>query len=77
MGLTRKFQIREKQSIEFRAEAFNIPNHVNPCGVNTGQISGNSNAVVCPVLTLSNASFGQIQSVGDPSIMQLALKYVF
>jgi hypothetical protein len=73
MGLTRKFQILEKQSIEFRAEAFNIPNHANPCG----QVAGNVGSVVCPVLTLTNSSFGKIQSFGDPRIMQLALKYVF
>ena len=62
MGLTREFRVREKHSIEFRAEAFNLPNHVNPGS---------------PVLTLSNATFGKIQSAADPRIMQLALKYVF
>jgi len=62
VGLTRRFQIRENQSVEFRAEAFNVANHVNP---------GN------PILTLSNASFGKIQSAADPRIMQLALKLVF
>ena len=62
MGLTRKFQVRENQSVEFRAEAFNILNHVN---------LGN------PTLTLTSAKFGKIQSASDPRILQLALKYVF
>ena len=62
MGLTRKFQIRERQSIEFRAESFNLPNHVNPNN---------------PVTTLNNQNFGKILSAGDPRIMQLALKYLF
>jgi hypothetical protein len=62
MGLTRKFRIRENQSVEFRVEAFNVSNHLNP-GI--------------PILTLSNASFGKIQSAADPRIMQLALKFVF
>lgn len=62
MGLTRKFQLRENQTLEFRAEAFNVPNHVNPG---------------TPELTLNSATFGQILSAGDPRIMQMALKYVF
>ena len=62
MGLMRKFQLRERQSVEFRAEAFNLPNHVNP---------GN------PVNNLSSSTFGKIQSAADPRIMQFALKYVF
>jgi hypothetical protein len=62
MGLTRKFQILESQSIEFRAEAFNLPNHVN---LNN------------PIATLNNQNFGKILSAKDPRIMQLALKYVF
>jgi len=62
MGLTRKFQIREKQSVEFRAEAFNLPNHLNPNN---------------PVTALNNPNFGKILSAKDPRIIQLALKYIF
>ena len=62
MGLTRIFQVREKQSVEFRAEAFNLPNRLN---------AGDPN------ITLSDANFGRILSADDPRIMQFALKYVF
>jgi len=62
IGLTRKFQVHEKQLVEFRAEAFNLPNHVNPGD---------------PVTTLTSTTFGKIQSANDPRILQLALKYVF
>ena len=62
MGLTRAFRIREAQTVEFRVEAFNVPNHLNPGNPNT---------------TLSSGNFGRIQSAQDPRILQLALKYVF
>ncbi len=62
MGLTRTFQITEGQSIQFRAEAFNLPNHLNPED---------------PDVNLNSAFFGQIRTASDPRIMQLALKYVF
>jgi hypothetical protein len=62
MGLTRAFQIREKQSVEFRAEAFNVPNLVN---------------LGAPTLILTSPTFGQILSATDPRILQLAMKYVF
>jgi len=62
VGLTRKFRLRETQAIEFRAEAFNLPNHMNP-GI--------------PVTTLTSSTFGKIQSAEDPRILQLALKFVF
>jgi hypothetical protein len=51
MGLTRKFQVREKQFVEFRAEAFNLPNHLNPNN---------------PVTALNSQNFGKIISAGDP-----------
>jgi len=62
MALSRTFQIREKQSMQFRAEAFNIPNHMNPGS---------------PVTALNNPNFGKILTASDPRIMQLALKYLF
>jgi len=63
MGLTRAFQIRERQSIEFRAEAFNVPNLVNlgnPLLPNLGNPT---------TLVFSSSTFGQILSAGDPRIL--------
>jgi hypothetical protein len=61
-SITRKFPIRERQTFEIRAEAFNVLNHVNPLD---------------PVSTLSSSTFGQIQAANDPRILQLAAKFVF
>jgi hypothetical protein len=62
MGLTRTFKVHEGQSVQFRAESFNLPNHLNP---------GN------PITAINNVNFGRILSANDPRIMQFALKYVF
>jgi hypothetical protein len=70
MGLSRNFPIREKQNLQFRWDAFNVPNRLNPAAPNTN---------------LNSGSFGQITSDingsgsqgGDPRIMQAALKYTF
>jgi hypothetical protein len=62
VNLTRAIKIREKQTLEFRAEAFNVLNRVN---------------FLDPVATLTSSAFGQIQTANDPRILQLALKYVF
>jgi hypothetical protein len=53
---------RETQKLDFRAEFFNIFNHPN------------FNA---PVSNMTSSTFGQIQSAGDPRILQFALKYIF
>jgi hypothetical protein len=70
MKLARTFHVRERQTLEFRWEVFNVPNLVNLGAPNT---------------VLSSGIFGQITSdingsssqAGDPRIMQMALKYVF
>ncbi len=62
LALSRSFNIRERQRIEFRAEAFNVTNSFRP-GL--------------PQTSLSNNTFGQIRTALDPRIMQFALKYVF
>jgi Carboxypeptidase regulatory-like domain/TonB dependent receptor len=61
-AVTRTFKVREKQTVEFRVEAFNVANHVNPNN---------------PSASLNNQNFGKITSAQDPRIMQFALKYVF
>jgi len=61
-ALTRTFNITNAHSIQFRWEVFNLINHVN------------FNA---PITALNSASFGQIQTAGDPRIMQFALKFAF
>jgi hypothetical protein len=62
LSLSRTFQVRENQRLEFRAEAYNVTNTFRP---------GNPNE------NLSNNTFGQIRTSLDPRIMQFALKYVF
>jgi hypothetical protein len=73
VALTRGFAVRERQRVEFRAEAFNVTNSFRP-GCATG-VSG------CPVggvnATTTSNTFGQIRNAMDPRIMQFALKYVF
>jgi hypothetical protein len=61
-ALSRTFQVRESQKVEFRAEAFNVTNsfHMND-----------------PELNLNSNTFGQVTSAKDPRIMQFALKYLF
>ena len=62
MALSRTFQIRERQRVEFRAEAFNVTNSL---------------LVNDPVANLNSNTFGQVTSAKDPRIMQFALKYFF
>jgi hypothetical protein len=61
VSLVRAFQFGTQQ-IQARVEAFNVFNWNN-----WGE----------PVLALNNANFGRILTVGDPRIMQFALKYSF
>jgi hypothetical protein len=62
MGLTRTFQVREKQTLQIRAEAFNPPNHVN---------------LQNPAVNLAGSTFGRTTTADDQRIIQLTLKYVF
>jgi hypothetical protein len=79
--VSRVFAIRERQSIQIRAEAFNLPNHVNlvtPGGAGPGGLGR--------ALTFNSSNFGQITSdisgnsglqSGDYRIVQLAFKLIF
>jgi hypothetical protein len=62
MSLSRAFRFRESQSVEFRAEAYNVLNSFRPGAIDTN---------------LSSAQFGKIRTALEPRIMQFALKYLF
>jgi hypothetical protein len=62
MALSRSFQLKEAQKLEFRAEAFNVTN---------------SFRMKNPTTNFNSNIFGQITTAQDPRIMQFALKYFF
>jgi hypothetical protein len=81
MALSRTFAIRERQQIQLRAEAFNLPNHVNLATPGVGGPGGLGRAVA-----LNSSNFGQITGdisgnnglqAGDYRVIQLALKLIF
>jgi len=72
LALSRRFRVTERQSIEIRAEAFNMENRVNflnPAA--TGLVGGVSTSA------LTSSVFGQILADTSPRIMQFAVKYTF
>ena len=73
MALSRVFQVREKQSIQIRAEAFNVTNSLRRAPLDK------SNPLYSPAnfYTFNSNTFGQITNALDPRIMQFALKYLF
>ena len=71
LALSRMFRIREKQTLQVRGEAFNLPNHVNfatPSGALNGGTFGTINSDISGTSGLS---------AGDYRVVQFALKYIF
>lgn len=62
MGFYKDFHIRERHTVEFRAELFNIFNHANFNAVDAG---------------LGDGTFGQLTGAADPRIAEFALRYQF
>jgi len=72
MALTRTFSIRERKTLQVRAEAFNLPNHVNLSVPTSATNSGGAFGTIT-----SDISGTQGLTAGDPRIIQMALKFVF
>lgn len=64
VALSRLFDVGPHR-IEFRAEAFNLPNATVPMDPVAGS------------LALSSPNFGRVTTMNEPRIMQFAIKYVF
>jgi outer membrane receptor protein involved in Fe transport len=62
VSFVRTFALSTQTRLQFRAEAFNVLNHVN---------------LGLPVADLNSPSFGRILSAGPPRLMQFALKLSF
>ena len=60
--LTKNFPIHERVNVEFRAEMFNVPNHLSFFGV---------------AATLGASNFGQVTSTTDPRTEEFALRVNF
>jgi hypothetical protein len=73
VALSRRFSIREKQTLEVRAEAFNLPNTVN-FGAPGNILSSSTFGKITSTAVTGPATTGQ---TGDPRILQFALKYAF
>ena len=62
LALVRDFGLRGATRFQFRAEAFNLTNHVN---------------FGLPVADLNSPNFGRILSAGSPRLLQFAAKLIF
>ena len=72
-SLIKNFAIRENMKVTFRAEVFNLFNHPQIWGLNTGFTGDNEGQGI----SASNGTFGQINGYRDPRILQLALRFAF
>ncbi len=88
MSFFKAFPLSERYRFEFRAELFNIWNHVNPQLVPSkflfdspatdhgGDVPAGENG--CPIDNQNeNCSWGFAQSARDPRLVQLAIKFFF
>ena len=83
MSLSRIFPIAEHKSFQLRAEAFNLPNHLNPFTPGISPINGtlfggqqNQNAPNLGQIT-NDISGNNGLLAGDYRVIQFALKFVF
>ena len=81
LALARTFPIAERKNFQLRADAFNLPNHLNPSVPGGATAGANASSAA-----LNAGSFGQITgdisgtsglTSGDYRIVQVALKFVF
>jgi hypothetical protein len=71
--IARVFPIREYGNLEFRAEAFNVLNNLQP-GISLPSLAAGVSGLG---LTYGTPTFGEITSAQDPRILQMALKFTF
>jgi hypothetical protein len=78
MGLFKRFAISEARAFEFRAEAFNVFNHTQWNGIDSGAscYAGPNNSPGDPSC-ITGSTFLHPTGAHDPRILQLGLKFIF
>jgi hypothetical protein len=77
MGLFKHFEVRENTAFEFRAEGFNVFNHTQWSGVNSGTSCFGSDNNAGDASCLANNNFLRPSGAHNPRILQLGLKFLF
>jgi hypothetical protein len=78
MGLFKHFEVKESKAFEFRAEGFNVFNHTQWSGVNSGtSCFGGSDFDAGVASCLANNNFLRPGGAHNPRILQLGLKFLF
>ncbi len=81
LAVVRSFRVREKQILQVRAEAFNLPNHLNPgtpgttAAISSAGVSTLNSPTSFNITNDISGSSGLAS--GDYRVVQFALKYVF
>ena len=73
LSVLKAFPVREQMRVEFRADFFNLWNHVNPLW---GPI-GAAGQVEPVAIEIGTPQFGQLQAARDPRLVQFAMKFYF
>src|ERR1035437_2511126 len=71
VSLSRRFKLKERITLQARAEGFNIINHTN-LGFGTSGAG-----TVGASMNITSGTFGQLTAAADPRILQFALKLMF
>ncbi len=79
MGLFKRFPFRnEARAFEFRAEAFNVFNHTQWNGINSGaSCYGGTNNSAGDISCITTQTFLHPSGAHNPRILQLSLKFLF
>ena len=73
MSVLKAFPVGEQKRFEFRADLFNVWNHVNPLWGPFGA----AGQVEPVAVEIGTPQFGQLQAAKDPRFIQFALKFYF
>jgi hypothetical protein len=77
LALSRTFIVREKKTLQLRAEAFNLPNHVNPAAPAPTTSNPTSYTVTSDISGTNGLQGSTGLPDGDYRVIQVALKFAF